>query len=66
MTVSVALMTKATSDFKDTEQDGRFWYVIHPSGALCVMVAKGGGPEKIHKAYGPAAWLSAEGQAGRP
>ncbi|MGW0495051.1 hypothetical protein ACWD0Z_06310 [Streptomyces sp. NPDC003007] len=63
MSVSISLVTKVSSKFEDNEQEGRFSYLIHPSGALCVMVSKGSEQAKIHKAYGPAAWLSAEGES---
>ncbi|MFI6279648.1 hypothetical protein [Streptomyces sp. NPDC050988] len=66
MSVSVVLVNKASSEFKDAESEGRYYYLLDPGGALRVMVTKGGQSDRTHKAYGPSAWLSVEGQSGKP
>jgi hypothetical protein len=66
MSVSVELITKMEENFDDSASEGRFWYQIHGSGALCIWVAKGGEADRIHKAYGPAAWLRVSGDQQKP
>jgi hypothetical protein len=45
----------------DSEEEGRFSYEIHSSGALLIWVKHGGGADSIHIAYGPGAWISVTG-----
>lgn len=45
----------------DSEEEGRYSYEIHGSGALLVWVKRGGEADSIHIAYGPGAWISVSG-----
>lgn len=65
MSVSVVLGTNQVIDFNDNKEEGRFWYQVHSSGALFVFVAKGGEADRPDTVYGPAAWRSVTGDAGK-
>ncbi|MGW3625670.1 hypothetical protein [Streptomyces sp. NPDC000880] len=45
----------------DSEEEGRYTYEIHSSGALLIWVKRGSEPDMLHIAYGPGAWISVSG-----
>jgi hypothetical protein len=65
MSVSVVLNTNAVVEYESSPEQGRYWYLVHASGALFVQVAKPGDADEIEIVYGPAAWRSVTGHSSK-